>query len=52
MAHGASLHDAFEAARKTVGGWEAEQRLTPSEPQVSVGKNMRALWVQPGGARR
>ena len=45
MAHGASLRDAFEAARKTVARWEAQERLTPSEPQVSVGRNMQAFWA-------
>ncbi|WP_244624701.1 C13 family peptidase [Sphingomonas sp. So64.6b] len=52
LAHGASLRDAFEAARRTVIGWEAGEHLTPSEPQVSVGRNMQALWTQAGSARR
>lgn len=45
LAKGASLREAFENARSKVAGWEAEGRLTPSEPQVHVGKNMQALWI-------
>ncbi|MES2055959.1 MAG: C13 family peptidase [Pseudomonadota bacterium] len=52
LAQGVSLHDAFEAARRTVAGWEAEGHLTPSEPQVSVGRNMQAFWTQAGSAGR
>lgn len=52
LAHGASLRDAFEAARRTVARWEAQEQLTPSLPQAHVGRNMRALWTRsaaPGG---
>lgn len=52
LAHGVSLRDAFEAARRTVIGWEARDHLTPSEPQVSVGRNMQAVWTQAGSAGR
>lgn len=45
LAHGASLHDAFETARNKVARWEADENLTPSEPQVYVGRNMRAFWL-------
>ncbi len=45
LARGASLRDSFEAARSTVTGWETSGRLTPSEPQVHVGRNMQALWT-------
>ncbi len=45
LAKGASLREAFENARTKVAGWEAEGHLTPSEPQVHVGKNMQALWI-------
>jgi hypothetical protein len=37
----ASLPAAFEAARTTVGRWERQQRLTPSEPQVFIGEAIR-----------
>ena len=47
---GASLQGAFESARKTVAKWEQEERLTPSDPQAYVGKNMRELWAE--SARR
>lgn len=52
LAHGVSLRDAFEAALRTVTGWEARDHLTPSEPQVFVGRNMQALWTQAGSAGR
>ncbi|MGH6616630.1 C13 family peptidase [Sphingomonas sp.] len=52
LAQSVSLRDAFEAARRTILGWEAGDHLTPSEPQVFVGRNMQALWTQAGSARR
>jgi hypothetical protein len=45
LANGGSLRDAFEEARKKVAGWEANGKLTPSEPQVHIGKNMQAFWT-------
>lgn len=45
LGEGASLADAFESARKTVGQWETAQKLTPSEPQMFVGRNMQKLWL-------
>ena len=53
LARGASLREAFDKARNKVAGWEAEGQLTPSEPQVHIGKNMQTLWTgrstgQPG----
>lgn len=44
-ASGTSLRDTFETARKLVSHWEAKERYTPSQPQVYVGKNMRAVWT-------
>ena len=35
---------AFEEARAMIGGWEATQRLTPSNPQIAVGANA-AAWL-------
>ncbi len=40
-----SLRDTFETARKLVAHWEARERYTPSQPQVFVGRNMRAVWT-------
>jgi hypothetical protein len=33
-----SFTDAFAEAKATIEAWEAEQKLTPSEPQISVGR--------------
>ncbi|MBA2933333.1 YcxB family protein [Sphingomonas sp. CGMCC 1.13654] len=46
LAKGASLRDAFEAARKAIAAREGKDHLTPSEPQLFVGRNMQALWTQ------
>ena len=51
LARGASLRDAFEEARKTVGRWEARDNLTPSEPQAYVGGHMQAFWTERGPSR-
>jgi hypothetical protein len=46
--------DAFQRASKTIVGWENRDKLTPSEPQIDVGKGITAqldLWrkgVEPG----
>ncbi|HUH54906.1 MAG TPA: C13 family peptidase [Rhodanobacter sp.] len=46
--------DAFQRASKTIAGWESRDKLTPSEPQIDVGKGITAqldLWrkgVEPG----
>jgi Peptidase C13 family len=39
---GTSFIDAFGTAKTLVGEWEARQKVTPSEPQISVGKDVRA----------
>ncbi|QCK86259.1 hypothetical protein E8L99_11095 [Phreatobacter aquaticus] len=36
-----SLIGAFTVARRLVGEWEAEQKLTPSQPQIHVGSRLR-----------
>jgi len=46
LARGASLHSAFEAARRKLQRWEANEHLTPSQPQAYVGDNMRTLWTE------
>jgi hypothetical protein len=51
LAHGSSLRDAFESARKKVAGWESEGNMLPSEPQISVGKNMQAFWTSQAAGR-
>jgi hypothetical protein len=33
-----TLAEAFATARKTVGQWETEQNITPSDPRISVGE--------------
>jgi hypothetical protein len=48
--------DAFQFAKNDIAGWEKEQKLTPSEPQMDVGSGIAqqlALWrkeVTPGPA--
>lgn len=44
LSSGASLAEAFESSRRTVTQWELAQKVTPSEPQMFVGKNMQKLW--------
>jgi hypothetical protein len=44
FARGASLHESFEGAKKTVTEWETREKLLNSNPQAYVGKNMLALW--------
>ena len=44
LGRGASLKDAFESARSTVAQWERRDGGLRSEPQVSVGRNMRDVW--------
>jgi len=47
--------DAFQRASKTIAGWENLDKLTPSEPQIDVGKGIAAQlarWrksIVPGG---
>jgi hypothetical protein len=50
LAKGASLAESFDAARKTVAGWEGPG--LHSEPQAFVGRNMAGLWkARPSAAR-
>ena len=39
-----SFTEAFETARGTVGQWEREQKLMPSEPQIDIGPGI-APWL-------
>ena len=38
------LQHAFKEARERIASDEAGMAITPSEPQVHIGKNMRGLW--------
>ena len=40
------LQQAFAEARRLVSGWEAGNRLQPSNPQISVGRDV-ARWLGP-----
>jgi hypothetical protein len=40
-----SLHDAFEDAKRKIAGEERTENVTPSLPQVFVGRNMQAFWL-------
>jgi hypothetical protein len=48
--------DAFQLAKNDIAGWENEDKLTPSEPQIDIGNGIAqqlALWrkeVTPGPA--
>jgi len=44
FAQGASLHDSYEGAKKTVTQQESDEKLLNSNPQFYVGKNMQAFW--------
>ena len=52
--HTDNFIDAFQRASTTIAGWENRDKLTPSEPQIDVGKGITAqldLWrkgVEPG----
>jgi Peptidase C13 family len=37
-----SFIDAFDTAKTLISGWEERQKVTPSEPQISVGSAIRA----------
>jgi hypothetical protein len=36
----------FEKARETIAAWEREQRLTPSNPQISVGRELQRRFPE------
>jgi hypothetical protein len=38
---GTSFIDAFDAAKTLIAGWETKQKVTPSEPQISIGLHIR-----------
>jgi Peptidase C13 family len=40
-----SFIDAFDTAKTLIAGWEAKQKVTPSEPQISVGSAIRDRLV-------
>jgi hypothetical protein len=52
LARGSSLRDAFAVLRTTVAGWEEREKVTPSLPQASVGRNMQALWAEASAPRK
>jgi hypothetical protein len=52
LARGASLREAFEKARGTVASWEESQRVMPSLPEASVGRNLQALWTERAPPRK
>jgi hypothetical protein len=52
LARGASLRDAFDAARGSVTKWEAVQEFVPSMPLAYIGRNMQALWAERAGTAR
>lgn len=52
FAQGASLHEAFDAARRAVARWEKQDNATPSMPQVYVGRNMQSIWEERAADRK
>jgi hypothetical protein len=44
MRQGLPLLPAFEAAKKLITRWEAQGKLTPSEPQRSLGMKLLPIW--------
>jgi hypothetical protein len=48
--------DAFQLAKDDISGWEKDQKLTPSEPQIDIGEGIAqqlASWrkdIKPGAA--
>jgi hypothetical protein len=46
LRQGTSFVDAFEVARTLISGWEGRQKFTPSEPQISIGANIRATLAK------
>jgi hypothetical protein len=42
---GVSLRDAFEDAKRKISAEEAKEKVTPSLPQVYVGRNMEEVWL-------
>jgi hypothetical protein len=40
-----SLRDAFEDAKRKISAEETKENVTPSLPQVYVGRNMETLWL-------
>lgn len=42
MRETSSFVQAFDLAKATISAWEREQQLTPSEPQLSIGAEIRA----------
>lgn len=43
---GASMLEGFERAKTQISTWETEQRLTPSNPQSSIGANAAAMLAR------
>lgn len=43
---GASMLEGFERAKAQISTWETEQRLTPSNPQSSIGANAAAMLAR------
>jgi Peptidase C13 family len=53
---GTSFIDAFDTAKTLIAGWEVTQKITPSEPQISIGSAIRdrlaAFKFDPNQAER
>ena len=44
LGKGLPLIAAFERARSVISGWEKDNELEPSEPQISIGTRIRPIW--------
>lgn len=38
-----SFVSAFDMAKTVIAGWEKEQKITASDPQISIGENIKSL---------
>jgi hypothetical protein len=45
-----TLADAFKSAKVTISGWENEQKLVPSDPQIAIGERIARRFPEIVGA--
>jgi Peptidase C13 family len=44
LGQGLPLIAAFDRARSVIGGWEKDNELEPSEPQIVIGARIKPVW--------
>jgi hypothetical protein len=50
LAGNATLSEAFASAKATIAAWEGEQKLVPSDPQISIGDRIARSFPDLVGA--